>query len=143
MSFAASTRPRSGPVVPMAAMVDILFLLLVFFVTASSLRDHDRVIEVTLPGTETDQSGSGSTPIIITVDAEGRTSIGGQVFTLAELRKKLSQRAEKYPDDPVDLRGDTRCDFGTMISVFDAVRAAGMRHVNIHTRPVLQVMGEE
>ncbi len=143
MSFAASARSRSGPVLPMAAMVDILFLLLVFFVTASSLRDHDRVIEVTLPGTETDLPGATSTPIIITVDAEGRTSIGGQVFALAELQQKLTRRAELYPDEPVDLRGDSRCDWGTIMSVFDTVRAAGMVNVRLHTRPVLRVMGEE
>ena len=143
MSFAASTRSRSSPVLPMAAMVDILFLLLVFFITASSLRDHDRVIEVTLPGTETDQPGPPTTPIIITIDAEGRTSIGGQTYPLAELREKLVRRAEQYPDEPVDLRGDARCDHGTIIAVLDTVRAAGLYNVRLHTRPIMRVMGEE
>jgi biopolymer transport protein ExbD len=142
MSFIAPTRQRSGPLLPMAAMVDILFLLLVFFMTISSMREQDRVIEVVLPGTQTDQPGAMVTPIIITVDAEGRTHIADQLYPLDVLGERLQQRAAEYPDEPVDIRGDANCTHGRIISVLDTVRAAGLRNVRIHTRPI-ERRGEE
>ena len=99
MSFTAPVNSRSGPVLPLAAMVDILFLLLIFFMTAAAFRDQDRVIEVVLPGTLTDDEGPGTTPIVVTVDAEGRTFLGDRAYGLEELRARLAQRAETYPDD--------------------------------------------
>ena len=52
MSFATQTRERSAPVLPLAGMVDVLFLLLIFFMTASVFRDAELAVEVALPDSQ-------------------------------------------------------------------------------------------
>ena len=136
MSFTAPSRSRSSPILPLAAMVDIMFLLLVFFMTAAAFRDQDRIIEVSLPGTETDLAGAVAPPIIVTVDADGRTYIADIALELQELHKKLTELAKDYPDQWIDVRGDTKCEHGKIISVLDTIRGAGLQHVRMHTQPI-------
>ncbi len=143
MSFTAPVNSRSGPVLPLAAMVDILFLLLIFFMTAAAFRDQDRVIEVTLPGTQTNDEGPATTPIVVTVDAEGRTYLGDRAYGLDELRARLARRAQDYPEEWVDIRGDTACEHGKIINVLDTVRAAGLYNVRMHTKPVRRVAHDQ
>lgn len=136
MSFTAPIRVRTAPTLPLAAMVDILFLLLVFFLTAAAFREQDRVIEVVLPGTETDLRVEPATPIVITVDAEGRTFIGDRSYTLDELTNKLAVRASQYPDEWIDIRGDAKATHGRIVRVLDMITATGLHNVRMHTRPI-------
>ena len=136
MSFTAPTRLRSAPILPLAAMVDILFLLLVFFMTAAAFRDQDRIIEVSLPGTASTLAPETVAPLIISVDAEGRTYIGDQAYDLEELEARLRKLASRHPDLPVGIRGDQQCPHGRIVRVLDAVRVAGLPNASIHTRVV-------
>jgi biopolymer transport protein ExbD len=133
MSFTAETRERTRPVLPLAAMVDMMFLLLIFFMTASLYREQERQIDVTLPGAETAEPGAHKAPIIITVNAEGVIFMGEQAYDLAKLRAALSQLAGQVPNESVLIRGDRQSQFGLVIQVLDMARAVGIQDVAVAT----------
>lgn len=135
MSFTTPTHVRTGPTLPLAAMVDILFLLLVFFMTVASMHEQDRLIEVTLPGPAGEGTSTSHTPIIVTVSAEGRTYLGDQEYSLGELKQRLAAHAANFPDERVDLRGDLACTHGNIMAVLSAVRSAGLANVGLHMHP--------
>ena len=89
MSFATPSRERTRPAVPLAAMIDVLFLLLIFFMTASVFREQDQLIDVDLPEAETATGVPSPTQITITIDPQDQIFIGEHRYTLSELRQTL------------------------------------------------------
>lgn len=129
MSFAAPTRERSQPALPLAAMVDILFLLLIFFMTVSVFREQDVFIEVAPPAVESGRPGTAGSAIVITVTGEGAIYIGDRAFDLAGLTAALGQLSEQFAAEPVYIRGDQEATHGRVMQVKDAAFEAGFLNV--------------
>ena len=73
MGFASETRERVRPVLPLAGMVDILFLLLIFFMSTYSMREQELSVDVGLPASESAEPGTNEAlKVVITYDQEGR-----------------------------------------------------------------------
>ena len=133
MSFASESRERSKPELPLSAMVDILFLLLVFFMTVSVFRENERQIDVSLPATDSAESASSKTQIIITITSDGGIFIGDRAYNFESLRTTLTRLAEQFPDESVVIRGDKTSQFGLAVRVLDTAYSCGLRNVNIAT----------
>ncbi len=136
MSFTAPTRERSAPVLPLAGMVDVLFLLLVFFMTASAFRDSEQAIVVALPAAESSDSTEHralATPITITLDADGQIFLADQPHDIDSLRSALQTLVENYPDQTVIVRADRVGQVGRFIEIIDTAYAVGLRNVQAAT----------
>ena len=133
MSFSSEIRERTKPAVPLAAMVDVMFLLLIFFMTASVYREKERQIDVSLPATETDTSTQGKAPIIITIAADGSIYIGEGQYTLSRLYDTLKDLAGQIENESVVIRGDRGSELGLTVQVLDLCRAAGITDVALAT----------
>lgn len=129
MSFAAPMRERSRPVLPLAAMVDILFLLLIFFMTVSVFREQDIYVEVSPPAVESGRPGTGGSAIIITVNGDGDVFIGDRRFDLPTLRTALNQLSQQFANEAVYIRGDESATHGRVMQVKDTVFEAGFANV--------------
>lgn len=127
MSFASETRERSRPVLPLAAMVDILFLLLIFFMTASTMRDQELRMEIALPDSQTSEAPGAIPPgIIVTFDRESRIFIGMREVSLAQLQDLFREIAAATPNETVVVRGDIGGDWGLGIKIVDLASALGL-----------------
>ena len=131
MGFAAESRERAKPVVPLAGMVDILFLLLIFFMTASTLRDQELQMQVALPGSENSQltANLDAMQTSITVDKFNNIFLGQRQVTMAELREVLTQLAKDYPNETLVIRGDREASYGMAIEIIDLAQALGITDV--------------
>lgn len=133
MSFASESRPRTQPVLPLSAMVDMLFLLLVFFMTVSVFREQEKQIAISLPDTQTASAPQSKTPIIVTVTEKGDIYIGDRPYKLAQLQPIMAKLAEEFPNELLVVRGDKGCAFGLAVQVMDVARAAGLHNISIAT----------
>lgn len=113
-------------------MLDVIFLLLIFFMTASAFREQDRAIDVSVPEAETaaDQA-SPLPPVIVTVTADGTVYLGAQAHTLGSLKTALAELREVSPNQAVLIRGDEASRLGTTVAVLDAVRAVGFTNAQL------------
>lgn len=133
MSFSASTRQRTSPVLPLASMVDMMFLLLIFFVTTSTLRQHASSINVALPTAQTAQGGTtDATHVIVTISKKGQVYLGTHPTTLPKLRTTLTKLAKQSPNESVIIRGDKQSPLGLSVSVLDIARQAGLRNASLN-----------
>lgn len=129
MSFAAPSRQRIGPVLPLAALVDVLFLLLIFFMTTSIFREQDQYVQVVPPVMEMSQAGRGSPPLTVTIDQEGNLYIGQRHYeelsslagTLGELHKTA---------DAVVIRCDEAASYGRYSQVEDVALQVGFGSIS-------------
>ncbi|MEX0653592.1 MAG: biopolymer transporter ExbD [Phycisphaeraceae bacterium] len=132
MSFTAETRERSRPVLPLAAMVDVLFLLLIFFMTVSTFRESELQVPVNLAPAETAEPGAGTAmAIYITITEDERIYLGPQELALAELGPRLAQLAEQLPGENVVIRTDGEARARIQNRVLDLARQAGFEDVSL------------
>lgn len=134
MSFTAPTDERTGPVLPLAAMVDILFLLLIFFMTTSVFRESDQQIDVSLPPSQSGAVARSPTQIIITITEDDRIYIAGREHSLDELFRALTRLSQQALDDPVVIRADGSSRWNTGIRIMDMANSLGFRRVFVGTR---------
>lgn len=133
MSFVTSKRERTGPVVPLASMVDILFLLLLFFLTTSIYREQEAAIDVSLPSAQKSQAQASPTQIVISIRDDGAIFLGQRELSLDALESTLTELARAYPDEAVVIRGDQNSRLGLIVRIMDIANAANLRNVFIAT----------
>ena len=140
MSFATQRRDRPAPGLAMAPMVDLLFLLLIFFLTSSVFREEEGQIDVSLPSTRQAAAAASPTQITITVAGDGTISLGSTTHTLESLQATLTQLARDSADEPVVIRGDQQSNLGLIVKILDAAYAANLRSVYLATvKPASEV----
>ena len=133
MNFMKNKRSRA-PAVQMASLMDIVFLLLCFFVTSSVFSQWETEVAITLP-TAKSATIPGRMPgeIILNLDADGKVSVNGHALSLEEVTKRLTRIAENFPGQPVVIRADKTCAYETLMSLIDACRTANVWNFSLAT----------
>lgn len=118
-------------------MIDIIFQLILFFMAASTLA-KTQSIKVKLPETTTSISTASENQVIeITVDEDGSIYLDGNFISLVQLKE--GRIFDDYVPDangenmPVNLEAHQNVDYGTVISVMDALRKNGYTNINLRT----------
>lgn len=133
MSFANPRQPaRRG--VPLAPMLDVLFLLLIFFAMTSSIRATEQMIPLQVPAARTGESEEGRrNETIVNVKGDDQILVNGRPQEPAALHTLLSELVAEFPNERVIIRGDTNASHGRIMTVFDVARRAGIRDVRVAT----------
>lgn len=127
---------EDDPIVPMAPMIDIIFLLLIFFISTSIYARLENEISITVPSAEAaEPSRRLPNEIIINLTREGEIVINQQRLTLEQLEHRLSRIAENTPGLSVIIRGDKNAVFGLAIDVLDACSKVGIWNVSFAATP--------
>jgi biopolymer transport protein ExbD len=110
----------------MAPMIDMVFLLLVFFMTVASVAKSQRTVELDLPESEEseipeDASGRG----ILSVDAEGLYYIGDQPRSLEAIKESISARIRQDPELQIQVRADRTTEYAAVQKLLKAAAESG------------------
>lgn len=114
----------------MAPMIDMVFLLLVFFMCVSSLAEADRGVEIDLP-----ESGESKVPEeisnrgMVSVQEDGSIHLGTVAVTLHELEERIRNALRETPELRVQVRADKDTRFETIQSVLRACAEAGAHDI--------------
>ena len=119
----------------MTAMMDIIFLLLCFFITTSVFSQWEYEIDITLPTAQSSKVPSRLPgEIIINIARDGNISVNQQVLTVELLRGRLDRLARYFPGQPVVLRADKETRYEDLIKVVDVCRQADIWNFSMATR---------
>lgn len=125
-------RRRSGQMPNLTPLIDIVFLLLVFFMLTSHFV-QEQAIDIDLPVAESGEATTEESQLELVINAEGRFLIDDHFVEPdsleAVLREKLRQRSDKN----LRVRGDRHAPLGQAVNVLDAARKAGASGVDIVT----------
>ncbi len=117
--------------VPMAPLIDIVFLTLVFFMVTSVYSTMESEIDIMLPTAESaqlDERMRGE--IFINLREDGQIVLNGRQVTIDELQATLYRVAEHFPGGSVIIRGDRKADLGRAISILDTCRKADIQNIS-------------
>jgi biopolymer transport protein ExbD len=118
----------------LTSLIDVVFLLLIFFMVATTFLDPEREIGIELPAAE-NATVSEEVPdeIIINVARDGALSLGGAPVDRAGLDAALKRAAASDPTTPVTIRGDRMVHHEDVVGVMDACGAAGLSNLAVGT----------
>ena len=113
-------------------LIDVVFLLLIFFLVATRFAEEDRQLDVQLP------TASEARPMVLkpkdielSIDRDGRYSIGsGGPMAAEELEGALSRAAVNNPlTQSVVIRADRECSWNDVAQALNLCYRAGLRDV--------------
>lgn len=113
-------------------LIDMVFLLLIFFLVATTIAQEERDLAVQLPVTSTAQPLSAPPQqFIINVMEDGSTKVAGRIVDEAELRTMLRHVAENESTREVLIRADERGVVRHFARVLSRCREAGIHEAKI------------
>lgn len=124
---------RKGPRIEMIPLIDIVFLLLVFFIYAMLSMVVHRGFKVDLPQASTaeiDKEDYAS----ITVDKDNRILLNKEVVLIENLSEEVKTKIKKGVK--IFINGDKEADLGVVINVLDTLRRDEIKEVYFETEPV-------
>ena len=122
-------------VVDMAPLIDCVFLLLIFFLVATTLKKLDRELQVQLPDAlkAVDTKLSPDT-VVVGLDAEGQLYLRAEPVTIDQFHEKLKSTANTNPDARVRIDADRNASYDDIIHIIDQCQFWGLNDIGFHLR---------
>ena len=120
-------RPRSRPEIQIAPLIDVVFLLLIFYAVTTQFVSDQR-LKLKLPEAKTAETvgqGRDEKPPIVTVASDGSIWIDEQQVPERDLEQRIRRLVERAPDKQIILKGDRGADYGVVVHVLDIAREVG------------------
>ena len=133
MKFVRRNKSRAAGL-SLTSMLDVIFLLLCFFVTVSVFSQWENEIAIKLPSAETsDEPDRLPGEIIVNLAKDGSVIVNGKLLELADLQARLKKVAQFYPGQPVIIRADKELAYEKLVKVIDTCRAADIWNFSLAT----------
>ncbi len=115
-------------------MIDVIFLLLIFFMVATTFQDPERELDVDLPQAQSvDSLSEQDDEVVINIKEDGTIILAGLEVNREQLLRNLTQRAKQDPETPVTIRGDRHVHHEDVVAAMDACGTAGLHNLSIGT----------
>lgn len=113
-------------------MVDVVFLLVIFFMVSTTFITQETGLPVDLPQAQTSQAQSSDLPTV-TITAEQTLFLSGVELSQTDLVVALRERLADSTSGVVVLRADRSVPHGLAVQVMDLIKQAGAQRVAIAT----------
>ena len=126
------TRRRRGARLEMTSLMDVMFLVLVFFVYCIFDMTVHKGVKVDLPSAAgADEKGER---IVLTIGADDSLQLNGEPTTRAAVVAKVKDLSAVDMRLPVLISGDRQSSLGTGIEILSDLKAAGVEKVSFQVR---------
>jgi len=132
MKFAV--RKRRAPSIIIVSLVDILTILLIFFVVSTTFKRDQPEVQINLPESKTATKAPAELEhAIVSVDENDTIKLDGRNVDVDELEKAVRDLPETRRSS-LALQADKKASYGMIIKVLDALKLAGVRNLPAFTR---------
>ena len=129
MNFILPLKKQKDMGIDMGPLMDIVFILLIFFVVTSSFT-RETGVDVTKPQAQS-ASQLEKENLLIAITREGTIHINERQVDLASLQDILKQSLAKTPDREAVIIADKGSETGVLVQVIDACNLSGVKKVSI------------
>jgi len=114
-------------------LVDVMLVLLIIFMVTAPMMTQG--LDVDLPETTTKSLRQDENPIVVTIDKNGKISLGKIEVTAKVLFQDLDKLDEEAKKKPIYLKADRAVPYGTVVSVMADIKKAGFDKLGMITQP--------
>lgn len=117
-------------------LIDVVFLLLIFFLVTSEFEEEERRLDIVLPSaTSAVPMTSKPREVVVDVDSQGLIYLHGQRTSLDELQRLLRIAVQSNPtNQTVVIRADRATTFQPVVSVMDICNRTGVSNYSVTTQ---------
>ncbi|MFO0826800.1 MAG: biopolymer transporter ExbD [Phycisphaerales bacterium] len=131
----SATAPGVG--IDLTPVIDMVFLLLIFFLAATTFQRNERDMKIALPETHSAAPLSSLLKeLVINIDSEGRAIVGGAILDDAALAARIGDAVKAHADQKVIVRGDRRATYASIARVLDICKRGGIPEPYLETQPI-------
>lgn len=123
-------KKRRTPVIPIVALVDILTVLLIFFVVTTTFKKESRnaLLKISLPQASSLTPTTETTPRTpLSVTAASEVFLDEKPVGIDDLAEAVRAFRAAQPSARLELKADEKAPLGTLVKVWDALAAAGLK----------------
>jgi biopolymer transport protein ExbD len=131
------TRKRRNPVPVILPLIDILAILLIFFIVTTTFKKNPPRLQINLPesATAVQTPAENEEPLLLQIKGEEEIALGDELVALPELAEALRGKIAEHPGRPLVMQADREAPFGVVVRVLDALREAGIQNIPAFTEP--------
>lgn len=113
--------------VPIVPMIDILTILLIFFIVHTQWKKPQSLLKIDVPGAEFMEGAlSSEQRAVLAVTGESAISLNGNLVEMNELAAALEALKKENPDVKLQLDVDKKAEFGVIVGIWDALTSVGI-----------------
>jgi biopolymer transport protein ExbD len=130
-----SVRKKRAPSIIIVSLVDILVILLIFFVVSTTFKTQQPEVQINLPESKTaKEKPSELEHALVTVNEDDEIKLDGKAITADDLEGAVRDLPPTRKSS-LALQADKKASFGTIIKVMDALKLAGVKNLPAFTNP--------
>jgi len=131
------TRKRRSPFINIVSLIDILAILLIFFIVTTNFRKPQPQLQINLPDSKSAEASASSEkePAVLRVKSEKEITLDDKPVTIENLTAALQRIRETQPSRSIAMQADREAPFGTVVKILDSLKAVGLRDVPTFTQP--------
>ncbi|MGC6367119.1 MAG: ExbD/TolR family protein [Candidatus Marinamargulisbacteria bacterium] len=127
-----SVENKRLPRFELTALIDVIFILLIFFAVSSSFHQQQRGLKLTLPSAIATQAPKKS--ITISIDRQQRVYWNGTRISESGLATKIANQIKQTPNQAIMLQADKATPYVRVVNVLDAIRQSGGQNVMLQAQ---------
>ncbi|MFA4986974.1 MAG: biopolymer transporter ExbD [Candidatus Brocadiia bacterium] len=122
---------EESPAIQMAPLIDIVFILLIFFVTTSAMESFEKDIAIDLPQGNVPAIGTSATQVVfVEVSRDGGVKLEGNPLQMNALKAKLTALVAVSKDINLVIRADKDVTWQRIVDVIEAASQAGIKKLD-------------
>jgi biopolymer transport protein ExbD len=129
-----AVRKRRAPSIIIVSLVDILTILLIFFVVSTTFKKDQPEVQINLPESKTATTAPAELEhAILTVSENDEIKLDGKTVAVEDLESAVRNLSETRRTS-LALQADKKASFGIIVKVMDALKLAGVKNLPAFTR---------
>jgi biopolymer transport protein ExbD len=131
------TKRRKMPSITVVSLIDILAILLIFFIVTTTFREKLPQLQINLPESKS-AATTASEPkksILLQIKGVDQIRLDDKPVTAASLPSAIREVQKANPGCSITMQADKDAPFGTVVSVLDALQEAGVKNIPAVAKP--------
>ncbi len=131
------TKRRKMPSITVVSLIDILAILLIFFIVTTTFKEKLPQLQINLPESKS-AATTASEPkkaILLQIKGADQITLNNKAVTAAGLPAAIRAVQRTNPGCSITMQADKEAPFGTVVSVLDALQEAGIKNVPAVAKP--------
>ena len=129
----------SRPAVPIISLIDILAILLIYFILTSAPLEEKTFANITLPeASALSASASSESRLELAVSAASKIFLGADEVPIGELAGRLRRLKAERPEVKLELKADEDAPLKILVATWDALTRSGFQVKDVPARILLR-----